>query len=330
MKQDDIISVIIPVYNTKNYLNKCIDSVLRQTYKNIEIIIIDDGSTDGSAELCDMYAKKDKRIKVLHKENSGVSDARNHGLKIAKGKYIGFVDSDDYIEETMYEYLYNLIKKNNADMSICNVFLVEGKSIREQNTNKGVEIKQLNKLQVLDEILLDRNIQSYSCNKLFKKELFKDVKYPSGKKYEDIQTIFYLLENCENVVISDLPQYYYVKRDESIVNKVSEKTILDYIEIIENRYEYVKTKYKELYKNNIYYYTKTLITAYKDAYYLKNVSETLRQKLEIYYNKVKKIISENEKYVIDIYTSKQKMEIFTLLYDIKLYYYYLERYSKNG
>ena len=126
----DLISVIIPVYNVDKYLERCIDSVIVQTYSNLEIILVDDGSNDDSGIICDRYAKFDDRIKVIHKKNGGVSSARNEGIKYCNGKYIGFVDSDDYIDSTMYEYLYNLLISNDADISCCDFFIInEGKNI---------------------------------------------------------------------------------------------------------------------------------------------------------------------------------------------------------
>lgn len=123
--KEDLISIIVPVYKVENYLSKCLDSMICQTYKNIEIILVDDGSPDNSGKICDDYAKKDSRIKVIHKENGGLSDARNAGLKIATGKYIGFVDSDDYISVEMYEKLYNQAKKEDADIACCNYYRVK-------------------------------------------------------------------------------------------------------------------------------------------------------------------------------------------------------------
>lgn len=115
--EEKLISIIVPVYNVEKYLKECIDSVISQTYKNLEIILVDDGSTDKSGEICDEYSKKDSRIKVIHKENGGLSDARNVALDIAKGEYIGFVDSDDYVEKDMFETLYKLAEEHNTEIS---------------------------------------------------------------------------------------------------------------------------------------------------------------------------------------------------------------------
>ena len=228
-----LISIIIPVYKVEKYLEKCIQSVINQTYENLQIILVDDGSPDNCGKICDEYAKKDHRIEVIHKSNGGLSDARNKGLEIAKGEYIGFVDSDDYIEADIYEVLYNLLKQYNADVSICNFYTVSQGKIAIKNVDSG--IKEYTRIEILKEILLDNDIQSYAWNKLYKRELFGEIKYPVGKKYEDIGTTFYLLEKCNKVVVTGKPEYYYINRQDSIVNNVTETTITDYIELIMQR-----------------------------------------------------------------------------------------------
>ena len=244
-----LISIIIPVYKVEKYLEKCIQSVINQTYENLQIILVDDGSPDNCGKICDEYAKKDHRIEVIHKSNGGLSDARNKGLEIAKGEYIGFVDSDDYIEADMYEVLYNLLKQYNADVSICNFYTVSQGKISIKNADNG--INEYNRIEILKEILLDKNIQSYAWNKLYKKELFDEIKYPIGKKYEDIGTTFYLLEKCNKVVVTGKSEYYYINRQDSIVNNVTESTITDYIELIIQRYDYIEENIKELSKKYI-------------------------------------------------------------------------------
>ena len=172
--EKDLISVIVPVYKVEKYLEKCIESVLKQTYTNLQIILVDDGSPDNCGKICDEYAKKDSRIEVIHKINGGLSDARNVGINRANGRYIGFVDSDDYIKEDMYEKLINLIKEYDADISICNLYdVIDGK---EYVRNKDNGIHEYSRIDILKEILLDKNIQSYAWNKLYKKELFDEIK----------------------------------------------------------------------------------------------------------------------------------------------------------
>ena len=280
--EKDLISIIIPVYKVEKYLEKCIESVLKQTYTNLQVILVDDGSPDNCGKICDEYAKKDSRIEVIHKVNGGLSDARNVGIAKAKGKYIGFVDSDDYIKEDMYEILINLIKEYDADVSICNLYdVIEGK---EYIRNKENGIKEYNRIDILKEVLLDKNIQSYAWNKLYKKELFNEIKYPIGKKYEDIGTTFYIFEKCNKVVVTSEPEYYYLKRADSLVNNVTESTVLDYTEIIIQRYLYTQKNIEELRKYNNYYLAKTLITAHNDIELLGSISEKMQEKYKELYN----------------------------------------------
>lgn len=281
-----LISIIIPVYKVEKYLEKCIQSVINQTYENLQIILVDDGSPDNCGKICDEYAKKDHRIEVIHKSNGGLSDARNKGLEIAKGEYIGFVDSDDYIESDMYEVLYNLLKQYNVDVSICNFYTVSQGKIAIKNADNG--IKEYNRIEILKEILLDNNIQSYAWNKLYKKELFNEIKYPVGKKYEDIGTTFYLLEKCNKVVVTGKPEYYYINRQDSIVNNVTETTIIDYIELIMQRYDYIEENIKELSSYNKDYLKRILKTAEQDIKNLKKVGDYTKKKYEELYNKVQK------------------------------------------
>ena len=281
-----LISLIIPVYKVEKYLEKCIQSVINQTYENLQIILVDDGSPDNCGKICDEYAKKDHRIEVIHKSNGGLSDARNKGLEIAKGEYIGFVDSDDYIEADMYEVLYNLLKQYNADVSICNFYTVSQGKISIKNADNG--INEYNRIEILKEILLDKNIQSYAWNKLYKKELFDEIKYPIGKKYEDIGTTFYLLEKCNKIVVTGKSEYYYINRQDSIVNNVTESTITDYIELIMQRYDYIEENIKELSSYNKDYLKRILKTAEKDIKSLNEVGDYTKKKYEELYNKVQK------------------------------------------
>lgn len=281
-----LISIIIPVYKVEKYLEKCIQSLINQTYENLQIILVDDGSPDNCGKICDEYAKKDHRIEVIHKSNGGLSDARNKGLEIAKGEYIGFIDSDDYIESDMYEVLYNLLKQYNADVSICNFYTVSQGKIAIKNAENG--IKEYNRIEILKEVLLDNNIQSYAWNKLYKKELFDEIKYPVGKKYEDIGTTFYLLEKCNKVVVTEKPEYYYINRQDSIVNNVTETTITDYIELIMQRYDYIEENIKELSSYNKDYLKRILKTAEQDIKNLNEVGDYTKRKYEELYNKVQK------------------------------------------
>jgi len=308
---NDLISIIIPVYKVEEYLEKCIESVLKQTYTNLQIILVDDGSPDNCGKICDEYAKKDSRIEVIHKVNGGLSDARNVGIAKAKGKYIGFVDSDDYIKEDMYEILINLIKEYDADVSICNLYdVIDGKEYIRNNENG---IQEYSRLEILKEVLLDKNIQSYAWNKLYKKELFDEIKYPIGKKYEDIGTTFYVFEKCNKIVVTSKPEYYYLKRSDSLVNNVTESTVLDYTDIIIQRYLYTQKNIEKLRKYNNYYLAKTLITAHNDIELLGSISEKMQEKYKELYNLVYNIMKNNRKDIEELFNDEQKKTIENLI-----------------
>ena len=177
-----LVTVIIPVYNVEKYINRCLDSVIRQTYKNLEIIIVNDGSTDNSGKMCDEYAKLDNRIIVIHKDNGGLSQARNIGIEKSTGEYICFIDSDDYVELNMIEDLYNACAKNEVKMVWANKFreLENGKIFIDKTHEQECII---DRKQAYNNILLH---DTTVCDKLFKKELFNNVRFPIGKLYEDI------------------------------------------------------------------------------------------------------------------------------------------------
>lgn len=314
MKQDNsLITIIVPIYKVEKYIHKCINSIINQTYTNLQIILVDDGSPDNCGEICDEYAKKDSRIEVIHKKNGGLSDARNVGIKNAKGKYIGFVDSDDYIKEDMYENLYNDIEENQADISICNFYnVIDGKNIIK-NANDG--IKEYNKIEILREILLDNKIQSYAWNKLYKRELFDNIEYPLGKKYEDIGTTFYILEKCNKIIVNGEPEYYYLNREDSIVNNNTEQTVMDYVDIVEQRYDYIQKKYRELEIYNIYYLTRILITADSDIKKLGNASEELSKRFNTLHEKVKVEFPKYECEIVKYFNENQKEQLKKLLKD---------------
>lgn len=258
--QNKLISVIVPVYKVEKYLNRCIDSIIKQTYHNLEIILVNDGSPDNSGKICDEYVKKDKRIKVIHKPNGGLSDARNYALEIAEGEYIGFVDSDDYIKEDMFQTLYDLCEENKADISIISFYeMIEDKVIAVRNSG---ELQIMDKIEAIKELLIDTKIQSYAWNKLFRKELFVGTRFPTGKNFEDIATTLILFEKCNKIVRLEKPKYYYVRRNDSIVGIRNYKTYHDYMEVIWDKYLYLKDKYPSIEVYNAYNFIINMIWVY--------------------------------------------------------------------
>lgn len=238
-----LISIIIPVYNVKQYLKRCVDSVIAQTYRNIEIIIVDDGSTDGSDLLCDEIKAVDNRIEVYHKQNGGLSSARNFGIDKAKGEYIGFIDSDDYIDKDMYEILLDLAEKNSAEMSMCALYDVFGDKIRR--INDKVTIETVDREEAIRMVLEAEVVSVTAVNKLYRTELFKELRYPEGRTAEDAFLIIDLLDNCNRVAITTAQKYYYFHRNDSITTRKFNGNV-DAIDAYKRNYEIIEQKYPEL------------------------------------------------------------------------------------
>lgn len=227
MKNNDLVSVVIPIFNVEKYLEKCVNSLVNQIYKNLEIILVDDGSTDNSGNIANELSKSDNRIKVYHKKNGGLSNARNFGIKQAKGKYIGFIDSDDYIENEMYEFLYNNLIENKADISICGRFVNydDGRELTQYKT--GIK-------KVMDNVdgLITLNSFKYfdmsACDKLYEKSLFNDIEFPYGLKCEDYYTMYKLFDKSRIIVYESKPMYHYYQREGSISrNKIMDTAFID-------------------------------------------------------------------------------------------------------
>ena len=215
--QEGLISVIVPVYNVKTYLDECIQSILNQTYKKLEIILVDDGSTDGSGELCDSYAQVDSRINIIHKENGGLSDARNKGMEVATGEYIGFVDADDYIESNMYEVLVNAAKEKDAVL-VSARYKYSGD---RKDTTPG-ETGAVNSIESVDFLshLISQDgiiVTSYSVwDRLYKRSLISSLRFPKGLCYEDIVFSTKAILDAKKVIYVDKKLYNYRVRNDSI------------------------------------------------------------------------------------------------------------------
>lgn len=237
-----MISVIVPVYNVEKYLEKCVESLCRQSYSNLEIILVDDGSTDSSGCLCDELAKTDSRIKVIHKKNGGLSDARNAGLDIAAGDYIGFVDSDDYVLPEMYERLLTLLNTYHADIAICDkVEFYEGKD--PEFTKIEPSIKVLNQDQAINALADDQGLRSHVWNRLYSAHLFDDLRFDVGKAYEDVYIMHRLFLQAQKIVVTNESLYCYLQRATSILGTINLKKRVDLFWGYARRYEETIAKY---------------------------------------------------------------------------------------
>lgn len=221
---EELVSVIIPIYNVEKYLKKSVKSVIDQTYSNLEIILVDDGSKDSCYKLCEELKKEDKRIIVIHKENGGLSDARNRGIDVAKGKYLFFLDSDDYIEKNTIKILYDTLKTDGTDMVVFDFIKIfdTGEIIQENTTINAHDIIDANVL--LKGIVQDKNWRYVPAwNKLYKREIWTSLRFPKGKLHEDEFVIHKILDKCERVSIIPNKLLYYVQRSGSIMNNISDK-----------------------------------------------------------------------------------------------------------
>ena len=251
----DLISVIIPIYNVEEYLSDCLESVLNQTYKNLEIILINDGSQDESGNICNQFQIRDSRIKVLHNKNGGLSDARNHGLKIASGEFIIFIDSDDFVDIKYIEYLYSALKKENADMAICNYIRFNSKE-EIINDNKDSSLKIYDSRECFLKYF-DINYQSsivVAWGKLYKKEYWHDIEFPVGKLHEDEFTTYKLIFKAEKIVYVDKKLYFYRENPKSITGDKYNIKHLDAIEAFENYIEFFRNKKDDELEENIMLY----------------------------------------------------------------------------
>ena len=245
------ISIIVPVYKAEPYLKKCIDSILNQTFKDFELILVDDGAPDRCGEICDEYALKDSRIKIIHKENGGQSSARNVGLDIAQGEYIGFVDSDDWIEPDMYKKLFKLLKNDNVDMVICNINSIKDKKLRDRKKEKRKIILKKGKENILNSRYKDNFLGWGPCNKLYKKDILKNIRFLDGRIYEDVPFNIEVFNKINSYVYTNDKLYNYRQLGESTTrSQISEK----HLSLIYNTfycYDITDVKFKQLTLNNI-------------------------------------------------------------------------------
>lgn len=302
---NEIISIIVPIYNVEKYLKKCINSIVNQTYKKLDIILVDDGSTDESGKICDDYKKNDSRIRVIHKENGGLSDARNVGIEYAKGSLISFIDSDDFIDINTIEILYKNMIDTNADISICGI-----QKINEQDkiNHKLQNINQ--KVKVFEPIEVYRNLYNslaletvIACNKLYKKELFDNIRYPKGKINEDNYVIHYLISKTKRIVYTSSKLYYYVQRTNSIMKKKFDISRLDELQALEERMEFFeKLNLQELYEKTMYRYC-----ASNRYCYMKIENKEIKDNLNERFNLISKKLKKG-KYI----SKKEKIKLFIL------------------
>lgn len=316
------ISVIVPVYNCEKYVGKCIESILNQTFRDLELILIDDGSCDESGKICDEFKQNDQRVKVIHEKNSGVSIARNVGINVAKGKFIGFVDSDDYLAYDMYESLYQNLKENDADIAICgimNCFLKElpnGKLKEEQTLQSTTcESGVLSGKEAFSEALKSRIFSVNPVNKLFAAKFLKEERFPANKTSEDAFLIPKILAKANRVVYDMKPKYYYVRHLGSITTSDFKESDWSVVEAYKEHLDVVKDKFPNLLEEaNFRYYWSYIYVLDK---MVKSKSKVRRQD----YNKAVDFIKKNFKSIISnrYFSAKRKIAVCALMLSEKIY-----------
>lgn len=251
--QQPLISVIVPIYNVEDYLDRCVESIVNQTYRNLEVILVDDGSPDNCPKICDKWADKDNRIKVVHKENGGLSDARNAGMAFATGDVVSFIDSDDWIELNMYETMLNQMEKDDSDIVSCGVKWVEedGTVIRDITVSKN---EVLNTHSAMKELINDNKFKQHVWNKIYKYDLIKNIPFEKGKYHEDVFWSYQIVGLAEKISVVIASFYYYVQRSNSIMGEGFSAKRLDALVANRLRCEYIKKNFPELYDNALYVY----------------------------------------------------------------------------
>ncbi len=245
MKNNPLISVVVPIYNAEKYLPNCLDSIINQTYQNLEIILVDDGSTDNSCQIAKSYAKKDSRIKLIHQKNQGLSSARNTGIAKSTGKYITFIDSDDEISHDMLEKLLNSLQKNNADISVCS-FKEIYPNDKIVHFNKVFSTKTYTTEQALKAMLEEQGFMLSATMKLFPKTYFKNIQFPVGKLHEDVGTTYKLIMKASQIVFIPEELYFYYHHDKSITSQKFNKQKLDIISLTDQMCDDIDSKYPAL------------------------------------------------------------------------------------
>ena len=303
-----LISVIVPAYNVEKFIGKCIDSILRQSFKDFEVLLIDDGAKDSTPEICDACAKKDSRIKVYHKENGGLSDARNYGIDRMQGKYVTFIDSDDYVDSGYFEYLYGLItQEEDIQIAICGK-----KSVREdENASPDPE--------TFHEIITgERAVQKMLCGhgsghsawgKLYSADLWKTVRYPKGKIYEDYATTYRVMALVDKAAWGNAAMYFYVQHIESIMHQKCSRRSLSLVDIADEETEFIVKKWPAL---------KQEALARKVTSYLKCLQNILNTKNEEFDDYKQKIVEDVRRHKGELLASKKvalktKIKIIALL-----------------
>ena len=304
-KREPLVSVIVPVYNVEKYLKRCLDSIIEQTYKNIEIILVDDGSTDRSGEICDEYKKRDERIVLVRQKNKGVASARNSGLKKAKGELICFIDPDDFVKKEYVDILTKTIKMNNGDIAICGYCLVDedGNDFRKKKKYTG-QLSTYSQEEAMKELFYQKAIDNSLCWRIFKKEVLKGIVFPDGMIFEDYAVMYGILKNASQVLKIDTLLYYYTQRDGSIMHLPFSERNFDILKVSKLLYNQISLEKPGLKKA----VTSRFISA---CFYLLRVVD--RKKYSAQYDEIVENIRKYRRVVLFDNNAKKKIKVGILL-----------------
>ena len=262
----ETIGVVIPVYNVEPYLSRCMDSVLKQSYTNLEIILVDDGSTDKCPEICDIYATTDKRVKVYHKTNGGVADARNYGIKKLTTKYFTMIDPDDFVKTEYIQNLVTIRDNYSCDIAITSAIkIIEGTDIDDVKSDGNLEVIQYDPEAALEDLYSRKNINVYPHGKLYPKIYFEKEQFNIGEIYEDLSIMHRIFSQATKIGVSSHSDYYYVQRPHSIVNSEFNIKKMIQIPICENIVQYVSDNYPRILNSAKSKYFITALNLYVEA-----------------------------------------------------------------
>lgn len=285
------VSVVVPVYNVKKYLNKCVNSIIAQTYDNYEVLLIDDGSTDGSSEMCDKFAAQYEKISVYHKENGGLSAARNYANKYLKGEYIVYIDSDDYVEPDYISIMVECREKYNADLVIASHIDEDefGNVLSKKTFNNKITVYDAR--LALEEMCYEKTICTSAWGKLIKREYVFENEFPNGMLYEDLATIYKIIGSCNTVVYVDRPVYHYIQRNGSIRYSKYSPKVLHVMQASENLLNYVEKYYPDIRSAAIQRYFFSANEVYVRAFNEKTfliITRKVRENLKKYWSDIQK------------------------------------------
>lgn len=304
-----MISVIIPAYNIETYLPRCLESILTQTYRDLEIVLVDDGSTDLTGAICDEYARRDSRIVVIHKENGGVSSARNLGLDRATGEYIAFVDGDDILHRDYFLVLLENAVKHNSDISVCRLEMISTDG--ERRVNCSLETGKIEKVKILEGFFFDENIKEIMYgpyNKLFRTDVVGTTRFKNYRLGEDLLFVFMILDRCTRIYFDEYVGYSYIRREGSATKSDFSKARLDYIYAASEIEELCRLKYPYAYQASLrWLYIHKLVA-------LRNLNKYIGLKKECldFHDECMKFIKMHKKAVWDMLPIKRRVDYYLL------------------